>query len=71
MRWVGDHKSGVGSSFTKKHNTIKLVYYEFTNEAQLAIARETQIKSRLRKRNEGLIKSTYPEWKDLFGEFMI
>jgi putative endonuclease len=71
MRRVGDHKTGSGSAFTKKYNVTKLVYYEYTNEAQLAIAREKQIKSWSRKRKEELINSTNPEWKDLFDEVFV
>ena len=71
MRRVGDHKAGIGGTFTKKYNVVKLVYYEFTNEAHLAITREKQIKSWSRKRKEDLINGINPEWKDLFDEFMV
>jgi len=58
------------NGFTKKYNITKLVYYEVTNEATSAIAREKQIKGWLRKKKIALIESVNPQWKDLSEEWM-
>ena len=51
-RRVAEHASGQGSSFTRKYNCHKLVYYEVFPDIDQAIAREKQIKHFKR------------EWKD-------
>ena len=51
IRRVYEHKNHVDSkSFTCRYNVEKLVYYEIYSEADLAIAREKQIKSWNRNR---------------------
>jgi len=44
MRRVYEHKNKMIEGFTKKYNITKLVYYEETNDIQVAISREKQIK---------------------------
>ena len=53
------------NSFTARHHTDKLVYYEVTPSIEAAIEREKQIKSWSRKRKNRLIEQKNPEWKDL------
>ncbi|MCI0550351.1 MAG: GIY-YIG nuclease family protein [Anaerolineae bacterium] len=67
-RRVAEHKAKTGSSFTKRYNVTKLIYYEEYGEISLAIEREKQIKSWSRKRKEELIKDMNPEWKELYDE---
>jgi putative endonuclease len=67
-RRVMEHKSGKGGVFTKKYLLQKLVYYEFGDNASIAIMREKQIKGGSRKKKEDLIHSMNPDWKDLFYE---
>jgi putative endonuclease len=43
----------------------RLVYYEFAEDAQAAIAREKQLKGWARQRKLALIESLNPEWEDL------
>lgn len=69
QRRVLEHKSGMGSTFTKKYNIVKLVYFECGDDINIAIAREKQIKAGSRKKKIDLIKSINPEWKDLFEEY--
>src|SRR6266545_5499392 len=69
QRRVLEHKSGEGSSFTKKYNVTKLVYYESGDDVNIAIAREKQIKAGSRKKKNDLIESLNPDWKDLFEEY--
>lgn len=42
QRRVLEHKNGTGSTFTKKYNLHKLVYYEVGNNIHSAIARENK-----------------------------
>ena len=67
---VMQHKTGIHpSSFTKRYNVDRLVYYELTNEIQAAIAREKQIKGWKRSKKVALIESLNPEWKDLAADW--
>ena len=68
VRRVYQHKNGFGSTFVKKNNAHKLVYYEIGNNIYSTIAREKQIKGGLRQKKIDLINSLNPEWKDLFNE---
>jgi putative endonuclease len=69
QRRVIEHKSGAGSSFTRRYNLTKLVYFESGDDVSIAIAREKQIKAGSRKKKIDLIESVNPEWKDLFEEY--
>ena len=69
-RRVYEHKNGLGSTFVKKYNVHKLVYYEVGNDVYAAIAREKQIKAGSRKKKIDLINSLNPEWKDLYEEII-
>jgi putative endonuclease len=67
-RRVYEHKNGLGSTFVKKYNVHKLVYYEVGDNIHSAIAREKQIKGGSRQKKIDLINSLNPEWKDLYEE---
>ena len=71
LRRIEEHKSGIGSGFTKRYNVSKLIYFEMTTEINIAIAREKQIKSWSRKRKEELIATQNPEWKDLIDDLYL
>jgi putative endonuclease len=45
QRRVTEHKAGKGGFFTKKYNLVKLMYYEFGDDINVAIFREKQIKA--------------------------
>jgi len=64
-RRILEHRQGTVSSFTKKYNAVKLVYYEHGLDVKEAIAREKQIKGWLRKKKNALIEMANPEWQDL------
>jgi len=64
-RRVYEHKNKLVAGFTSKYNITQLVHYEETNDVQVALAREKQIKGWLRSKKIALIESTNPEWKDL------
>ena len=64
------HRNKKGSSFTKRYNVTKLVYYEIYNDVNLALAREKQIKAGSRKKKLDLIKKMNPNFKDLYDEIV-
>jgi len=67
-RRVMEHKEGKGSSFTKKYNLTKLVYFECGDNVETAILREKQIKAGSRKEKLNLVNSMNPDWKDFINE---
>ena len=69
-RRVYEHKNGIGSSFVKKYNVHKLVYYEIGEDVHAVIAREKQIKGGSRQKKIDLINSLNPEWRDLYEEII-
>ena len=68
-RRVYEHKNKLVAGFASKYNITKLVYYEETNDVNMALAREKQIKGWLRSKKIALIESENPEWKDLSLEW--
>lgn len=70
IRRVMEHRSGDGGKFTNKYNTAKLVFFEQTNNIDIAIEREKQIKAGSRKKKIKLIEVLNPNWKDLFEEIV-
>lgn len=62
---VWQHKNGEGSKFTKKYNCDALMYYEFYDAIETAIAREKQLKKWKRAWKVALILKFNPEMKDL------
>lgn len=62
---VWQHKEKLVEGFTKRYNLWKLVYYEMTNDVNSAIIREKQIKDMRREKKLALIKSMYPDFREL------
>jgi len=58
----------LASGFTKKYNTVKLVYYEIFDDIENAILREKQIKAGSRQKKVQLINAMNREWRDLCQE---
>ena len=69
IRRVREHKSGIGSMFTKKYKLDHLVYYERYEDVHRAIGREKEIKGWLRIKKIALIVSVNPAWRDLSVEW--
>jgi putative endonuclease len=67
-RRVYEHKTGAGSSFTKRYKITKLVYFELTEDIEVAITREKQIKAGSRQKKIDLVNAFNPKWEDLFDE---
>ncbi|MCP5404819.1 MAG: GIY-YIG nuclease family protein [Pseudomonadaceae bacterium] len=67
-RRVVEHKDGGGSRFTGKYKVNTLVYYEFHEDIEQAIQRESQIKAWQRAWKLRLVEERNPQWKDLLHE---
>ena len=52
-------------SYSARHKTTRLVYYEMTSDVVSAIHREKRLKRLSRVRKLRLIEKTNPDWKDL------
>lgn len=66
-RRLAEHRQGANDGFTKKYAVKRLVYYEQTESAETAIAREKQLKNWHRQWKINLIERTSPEWRDLLA----
>lgn len=64
-RRVYQHKNGLIEGFTKKYKCHKLLHYEMTNDPEVAISREKQLKKWRREKKELLIRRLNPNYSDL------
>jgi len=64
-RRIYEHKNHLVKGFTGKYNVSNLVYFEQTDDIQVALQREKQLKKWNRKWKIELIEKINPEWKDL------
>ncbi len=69
-RRVHEHKNKIITSFTKKYNLTKLVYYEAFSEPKAAIEREKRIKGGSRRKKIMLVESKNPGWIDLWEDII-
>lgn len=60
------HRSGVGSAFTRKYGVTRLVWYERYGDVNEAIAREKRLKKWERRWKLELIEAMNPDWADLY-----
>jgi putative endonuclease len=65
IRRISEHRMNVVEGFSKKYKCKKLVYSEFYNDVNKAIAREKQLKRWRRDKKIMLIESVNPDWKDI------
>lgn len=65
---VSVHKQDLIDGFTKRHGVHILVYFEFFNTMDEAIAREKQLKKYARARKIALIEALNPSWLDLYEQ---
>ena len=65
-RRVAEHRAGLNpDSYSLRHVTHRLVYFEMTSDVLSAIAREKRLKRLSRLRKIRLIEKKNPEWRDL------
>jgi putative endonuclease len=68
-RRLSEHRSGRNpNSYSSRHRTFRLVYWESTNDVRAAIRREKHIKRWKRVRRVELIEQANPDWRDLAEE---
>jgi len=60
------HREGKGSAFCRRYNLTRLVFAEWADEIESAIAREKAIKEWKRDWKIKLIEDANPNWDDLF-----
>jgi putative endonuclease len=60
------HRSSAGSDFCRRYALTRLVYAEYTEAIQDAIAREKAMKKWRRAKKIELVESVNPDWNDLF-----
>lgn len=70
IKRITEHKEGIGSIFSKKYNLTKLIYFEEFTDIRYAIEREKQLKNWRRDWKMDLIKSSNPNFKDLFYDLL-
>jgi putative endonuclease len=68
---VRQHKSGVGSEFTKRYHITRLVYYEPFTDVGQAIQWEKRIKGWVRVKKIALIRERNPQWVDLAADWFV
>ena len=62
------HGESLVPGFTHRYGCTRLVWYEYYERMEDAIAREKQIKAGSRKRKITLIEGMNPQWRDLYEE---
>lgn len=60
---------GGQTSFAKKYNLTKLVYFECVGDGKTAFTREKHIRASPRQKKIELVNAQNPDWKDLFEAF--
>lgn len=63
---VYEHKNNITAGFTSKYKLYKLVYYDYTNDVNAAIAHEKRLKKWNRQWKIDLVTKFNPSWADLF-----
>jgi putative endonuclease len=65
-RRLAEHRASYNPhSYSSRHATNRLVYFEVTSDPGSAIRREKRLKRLSRQRKLRLIEKVNPEWKDL------
>jgi putative endonuclease len=65
-RRVAEHRGGLNpDSYSSRHRTSQLGYFEMTSDVLSAIRREKRLKRLSRQRKIRLIEKLNPEWRDL------
>ena len=66
IRRVAEHKLKTAGSFTKRHDVVRLVYFESFDGIEQAIHRENRLKKWTRAWKIALIEKDNPDWNDLY-----
>jgi putative endonuclease len=63
-----EHREGLCEGFTRKYGLKRLVWYEWHDEIEAAIQRETSMKRWYRAYKTRTIMAGNPDWRDLYEE---
>ena len=66
---MDEHKKDQVPGFPSRYNLTMLAYYETAQDVWSAVEREKEIKGWGRVRQEALVESMNPEWRDLSEEW--
>jgi putative endonuclease len=69
-RRVIQHRKQVPSTYTARYSIHRLVYFEYFQYVDKAIAREKQLKHWTPQQKIDLIEQTNPAWEDLYPKFL-
>jgi putative endonuclease len=65
VRRISEHRAGEIPGFSADYRCRKLIYYEHTTDARVAISREKLLKKWSRTKKLKLINAMNPRWVDL------
>ena len=65
---VYEHKNNLTAGFTSMYKLYKLVYYDYTDDVNSAIAQEKRLKKWKRQWKIDLVAKFNPTWEDLFNK---
>ncbi len=66
---IMQYRGGEGSQFCAEHELTRLVWAEFIEPIDAAIAHEKRVKRWRRAWKFDLIENVNPDWRDLSGDF--
>jgi putative endonuclease len=68
VRRVYEHRLKAAESFTKRHDVVRLVYFECFDDVEQAIHHEKRLKKWTRAWKISLIEKDNPDWIDLYPQ---
>jgi putative endonuclease len=68
IKRIYEHKNNLVDGFTQRYHVHRLVYFESTDDVNVAIAREKTLKKWNRAWKVRLIEKENPDWSDLYDE---
>jgi putative endonuclease len=68
---IRQHKEGLIAGFTSEYHLTRLVYFDFMECAERAIAQEKRLKRWRRDWKIALIERTNPTWRDLWPDIAV
>lgn len=70
LRRVGEHRDGIGGTFTRRYRVHRLVWYEVHHDIHAAIQREKTMKEWPRAWKINLIERNNRHWQDLHDSLL-
>jgi putative endonuclease len=67
---VAKHRESVPDAYSGRYRIHRLVYFEYFQYVRSAIAREKELKHRMRKQKIELIEKVNPTWEDLYPKLL-